>query len=801
MLAMAAALLAHPGAALAQDTPQDTPQAEAANDASDSDEIVVTARLRAESVQDTPLAVTALSGDMIEARGLRSMAAIANSAPNVQLQGGSVQNGKSSSIFIRGIGQQDANFAYEGGVGFYVDDVYHGTLFGSVFNLGDIERVEVLRGPQGTLFGKNNEGGAIRIYHTLPKGDNSGFVQGGFGSRNYGMVRGAIDLPITDALAVRVSGGAERYDGYIKRYDWACLNPGARGNLPIQSSNQDCSNGRLGGSTVYTGRVALRWRPAAGLDVNLSAEILDDSGESSAQTTVVLNPSAAVRNYSTNVLMNPTSGFYTGVPIDARFLTGDPYTTYAGFTDLSKGRVLPNVSSLNMVTLVGKVDWDTGIGIHVASITGYETSDGADTQQNAAGAMLISGAVYAKKHEQFSEELRLSASPFNGFLDVTAGLYYFEQDNRDSGFISTPASQFLAVGSPAAPLGSYGLSQYTDDPYHSKMVAAYVHTIVNLTDAFSVEGGLRYNDEKKSSSYYRLQVRSNPFNPSYPGDIYGFCTPNTVMCLIDRSTQYKRWDWKLGAKYQWTPRVMTYVQAATGFKGGGTNPRPSLITQILPFEPEELTTYEAGLKTEFLDRRVRFNAAVFQSDYTNLQVNVFMPPSSVLPLNAGSARIRGLEGELEIEPVDGLTLNGAIGYLKFKYLELGNAAYDPTRNANGIELTDTAPYMPDLTASAGIQYAIETGVGTVTPRIDYRYTGGQYFDPANTPQAYEPSHGIFNAQIAWKSGTTPWSATLSATNLTKSMFYLVRFHEPTTGTVRGAPVQPRSFLLTVRRDF
>src|ERR1700733_8374937 len=185
------------------------------------EEITVTARYRTENLQETPIAITAISGEETEQRGFNNVVDITKSAPNVTLQQSGSNGGKAAVAFIRGVGQSDFTLSFEPGVGFYLDDVYFGTIFGAMFDLGDIDRVEVLRGPQGTLFGKNSEGGAVRIFSTQPKGDNSGYLELGYGSYNRSMLKGAYDFSIIpDTLTMRISGGVNTVDGYVTRYDF-----------------------------------------------------------------------------------------------------------------------------------------------------------------------------------------------------------------------------------------------------------------------------------------------------------------------------------------------------------------------------------------------------------------------------------------------------------------------------------------------------------------------------------------------------------------------------------------------------
>jgi iron complex outermembrane receptor protein len=248
------------------------------------EEITVTARYRSENLQQIPIAITALSGEQLEAHGFTNIVDLDKVAPNVTLQQSGASGGKTAVAYIRGVGQNDFTLSFEPGVGMYLDDVYFGTTFGAMFDLGDIDRVEILRGPQGTLFGMNSEGGAVRIFTTQPKGDNSGYLSVGYGSYNRTQVKGAFDFSIIpDTLTMRISSGMNTIDGYVTRYDFVCEHPTEAGNLPRLTSAANCKIGNEGGDTAETLRANVRWTPNENLEVRFSADALKDHRRSGGQ--------------------------------------------------------------------------------------------------------------------------------------------------------------------------------------------------------------------------------------------------------------------------------------------------------------------------------------------------------------------------------------------------------------------------------------------------------------------------------------------------------------------------------------
>src|SRR5579863_10544336 len=269
--------------------------ADQATTPSDSlEEIVVTAQFRQQNLQDTPLAITAITAAMMEERGQTSLHDLGAQAPNVQLveTGGAFGPGMTASI--RGIGQADFDPAFAPGVGIYIDDVYYTSLTGSNFALLDLDRVEILRGPQGTLSGANSEGGSVKLYTVKPQGDDSGSVKVSYGERNLLEVQGMADVAlISDSLFMRISGITHQQDGYVTRIDYGCAFP-ASGIPAVGGLQQDCVAGKEGGKDYTGGRIALRWVPSENFEANLTGDVTIDKSETAAVTLVAVNPPLAV---------------------------------------------------------------------------------------------------------------------------------------------------------------------------------------------------------------------------------------------------------------------------------------------------------------------------------------------------------------------------------------------------------------------------------------------------------------------------------------------------------------------------
>jgi iron complex outermembrane receptor protein len=777
------------------------------------EEITVTAQFRTERLQQTPLAITALSGETLAAREITTLADVSQSAPNVQMFESSAAFGKTNAAFIRGIGQGDFNFASaEPGVGIYVDDVYFATTFGSNFDLLDIDRVEVLRGPQGTLFGKNSIGGAIRLVSKKPTGDDSGFAEVTLGDFNRREVRAGFDTAlIQDVLMFRVTGLSKQRDGYVDRVDFACANPSLAGNLPNQLLGQgSCITGKEGGVDVRGARAQLRWLPNDNFENNLTADWYDDSSEAAAEVLLVGDPniSPALAAFNANTLIPKF-----GIPYDSRFVTAGTYRTYSTFYDPNTARAYPAVNTVHSYGLSDVIDWQIQDLMHVKSITAYRAywGDFSDDQDNSP--MGTAWAYNLLDHHQFTQELQFTGQAFDDHLQWAAGGFYFDGFGLNRGHINLNfLGGFFPAGAPFFGQPVFDFNQ--NDPSRTKDYAGFTQGTLVVTEQMHVTGGVRYTKEDKNYTF-------NHYNPLE-------IVPNPVLDLVgvEGRTSYGRTDWKVGTDYEWTSSLMTYANVSTGFRGGGFNPRPFNNAQVLPFGPEKLTEYEIGMKSEWFEHRLRANLAAYHGDYRDLQITSqtkdLLGAPLTAPQNVGGANIDGLEAEITTTPIKGLSINGSVGLTDFKYKNLGHAegcqdfADQAAAAAQGVCIAgnpgyhDIAAGISRWTANAGAQYTIALGnVGDLIPRLDATYHTRRFFNnwnnyagPTGTgPVAFTPSMVLLNARLTWQKG--PWSLVGFATNLTNKYYYasfldLRAFGE---GEMSGQPGEPREWGVTVRYDF
>lgn len=788
MLALASAMMAVPALAQAQEAPASgqAPEPQAADQANSAD-IIVTAQFRAQNLQDTPIAITAVSADTLAARSQTSVTDLGQFAPNVALAPATSIQGNAVAAFIRGVGQLDASFALEPGVGIYIDDIYYGTTFGAVMDLTDLERVEVLRGPQGTLAGKNSVGGAVKLFSKKPDSTPGGFVEATYGRFDRLELRGSANIPLTDDLFLRVSGVSKNVDGYMKLLDYGCVHPTS--GIPASSGNKNCQTGTEGGIDVMGLRAALRYAPAGSpLEINIVADVSKDNSDVVA-TKLLYADNPAVRSY---VAGNAT----VGIPFDSRFLTGSKsYTSYATYgsggnyttvfgipTQIAPGGFSASpTSTVKAWGLSGTIDYDLSEALKLKSITGYRSADGTSAIDVDGSPLAILLQEFTYGHEQFTQELRLSAN-FNDKVDLTVGGFYYDATDTIKGRSQIPTLLFDFM---------------SDDVIKNRSISAFAHGEFHVTDAFNIIGGLRYTDDKKTYRYSRRNV-----DGTLPSG--AFFTPNFLLVGLDGLTgtfSGNRVDYRIGVNYRWSSELMTYAQLSTGFKGGGINPRPSAPDQVQSFGPEKLTTYEAGFKADLFSRMLRLNGAVFLNKYNDMQLVRYQCPESVVlscsvPSNAGDAEVFGWELEAQLHPADGLSFDASVGYLDFDYKTITNPATLVTKDM-------IAPFISKWQLSAGVQYEADLGGnGTLTPRIDWSWRSNFYYNSVNNPYNLIDAPSLVNARLTYQAPDKDWSLSAGVTNVFDKFYYNgVAENVGTFGVVTGTVGRPREWTVTAKKSF
>jgi len=791
--------------------------------------IVVTAQMREQNIQDIPLSITAVSGDMLEARSQTSLKEISAQAPNVLLQQNPAGYGNSMRAFIRGVGQADQSPSVEPGVGIYVDDIYFGTVTASAFDLVDLDRVEVLRGPQGTLAGMNSQGGAIKLYSRKPEGEG-GYVEATIGTMGRRDFKASADFTLVpDAVYARVTGVTRNRDGHVTMYNYACVNPNdpyvLSGAIPALTLNGNCKSGELGNQKMYAIRGALRIAPTGSpLEINIIGDYTKDSSNSQASVLLASAESATKGNASGYFDRSGLSVAYQGVPYDDRFVTygqyrrsdavlNDPYATYANFYDpgvtyrattptnpsvpgASNGPyTAANAAQVEGWGISGTIDYELSDNLALKSITGYRKYDTLSGMDNDGSPVVFIQSTDWFQHEQFSQEVRLSGNLADETVHFTIGGIYYDSSTRPLSRIHTPFSGFGPADKPT-------FSFLNDDTADTKVLAGFGNAGWDITDQLTIEGGIRVTDEQKEYTFGRL-------NPDGVGDYLPLSNPDDPATrLTGWSDTYKATvvDYRAVISYKITPDVMTYAQFATGHKGGGISPRPYSSAQIRPFGAEKLRSYELGFKADMLDRRVRLNGAVFYMEYLGYQGTpdycidengdrVDNNPRGLCGqiLNLADAKVKGFELEAFVEPVDGFNIDASLSLTDFKF---GKPVYETTSVVEG----SSRPGIGDWKWSIGAQYQFDLGnAGTLTPRVDVAYTPGYCGNFACDPIASVDSYTIANARLTFRSMDKDWSLALEATNLFDKLYYANKFTNGYYAT--GQPGRPREVAVTLRRNF
>jgi iron complex outermembrane recepter protein len=797
-------------------------------------EVVVTAQFREQRLQDTPLAITAVNAEMLEARGQTSIAEVAAQAPNVSLRAQPQGGGSGLIAFIRGVGQTDFNYALDPGVGVYIDDVYIPTLSSSLLELIDLDRVEILRGPQGTLAGKNAIGGAIKLFSAKPKGDDTGMLRVSYGSYNELTLRGMADLKISDTLAFRVSGMSRGRDGYVGMLDYGQTHPSSNVAQNTTRGRGNSDYATMGGQNIQAARAALRWTPSDPLEVNLSYDYTRERSEAIPAVLIAagaIAPGGTVFNPSSvgasNTAGNPWLRGKNGQPVNmsCAFVPAGRYScdtgavTYNGFDPrfVSYSNFLdgmaPTVQApfkpyfaipetvFNGSGFQGTATYDFNSNLQLVYIGSYREYTSKFGQDQDATPLPVAQLDNELNHHAFTSEVRLNMKSANGFVEGTVGAFYLDQKGTytarvDLNYVA-PTIDFL----------------HGPDTTPSTTKAVFGTATIHPTEAMSFTGGVRYTKDQKDYTYFRSNPDSTIPNPGLcfanppGGSLVAY--PNCILSgIYDVTGSFRgnRTDWRVVGDYKFTPAVLGYVSVSTGFKGGGVNPRPFVADQRLSFNPETLTTYEAGLKSEFFDRKLRLNGAVFLNKYEDIILGKTVCPESSLPTpclrpaNIGTADVKGAELELSVFPMRGLTFDASYSYLDFKYTSATTP--DGLLAGTDIPANGITPYTPKTQWSFGGQYDHDTPLGTFSGRLDGSYQGKLFTNAENTSWGTVDGRFLANLRLSWSDPMAKWRASFEVQNLFDKYYYTSVSDVTTSlGLVTGVPGLPRTYAASIERRF
>jgi iron complex outermembrane receptor protein len=738
------------------------------------EEIIVTARKVAENLQETPIAITAFTGAALEDRQIFSTDMLDQVVPNLQFANNAplAGNNSSSQIFIRGIGQTDPTSTVDPGVGLYIDDVYIGNAVGGTMTLRDIASVQVLRGPQGTLFGRNTIGGAILLTTTDPGDEFGGKVRIGTGTDSLmdGFI--ALDAPFTNTLKARFSFGMRKQDGYVERTDGT----------------------DLGDTDTFTGTMKLIWTPSDSTRVTLAGDYTksDENGSPlvfAAMTETATFPrvsslGAGCPGLSDGAVPPPGVPDQPAVPMIADDRCANDLQARGPFRN---NGTFPLESTLENWGTSLKVAVNLTQQLELKSISAYRDIRWTGARDADNTPLTILHTLYDVHGDQFSQELQLAYQTEP--LTAVFGAYYFEQTSDDIATIEL---------NPPPP----GIQRDSDNnKVDNDSWAVFTQWTYNVTDKLSFTGGGRYTEDNKGSYPDQFDL-STPNNKQVPvrwyRDTFSSFTPSGSIA------------------YRWTDNAMTYVSYSEGFKGGGWNshfndPPLSAAEQaaLQEFRPEEAQTIELGTKLEFADT-VRLNLAVFTSDYTDMQVTYrgpFRAPpamSGVAPFitNAGKASIDGAEAELTWQPSPDWLIEASMGYLDATIDELESKplAIIPPGLVEGNRL----PFAPEWQGHVGIAYTARVGGLAIQPRVDASYQDTTYFDAINTREISQLDDvTTVNAQVQFSSDGGSWRVRLGVNNATDELYPIAGNSSLTTGSgyAEIAYARPREWFANFQYEF
>jgi iron complex outermembrane recepter protein len=716
-------------------------------EASESAEIIVTAQRRSESVQDVPIAITALSGDDLAEAGIQDTESLSTLTPGLLVQRSVV-----GQIRIRGIGNENYTIAGDPGVAVHSDGVYVARASAGLFDLYDINRIEVLRGPQGTLYGRNATGGVINVIPNAPDDELGGALSATYGNYNMIRVDGFVNLPLSDGLSARVSGLGHFRDGYIEN-----TNADARARGFGDLDNRD----------VFALRGQLAYDNDGPFTARIAVESVND-GSNLSPYKYLNRPNAL-----------PTADFGGGALAftrDFRRVVNQGFELNLPGTNRSVGDD-GDVFTTNQLAATLHMAYDFG-DVNLASITGYRRTRFNWLNDGDGSDVFYVNYIQQDFTKQWSQELQLSGG--SDSLEWLVGGYYF-RETGDS-FIALPF-----------PFGA-NLPFYItiDGTARTRALAAFGEVRWRPTDALTLTLGGRYSDERRSAAYrYEINFGA-PFvaNPDL-ADTFNAFTPRAVI------------------NYALNDDVNIYASVTRGFKSGGFN-----LLAIQPgFEPETLWSYEGGVKTSFDGGRGFINATVFYTDYKNVQVQQIVNLQSVLT-NAAAATIKGAELEFGYRQQFGFEAGGSVAYLDATYDAFCTgdptqpaAAISPGCNAaNPIDLTGNRfPRAPRWTLSSYIGYTADLGsTGSLNARVDARYQSLTYFTQFNRPLISQNGYSLFNARVTWTSANDMFSLSGWINNLTNKLYFTEvlesgAFNPQLVGQGYVAP--PRTYGLTASVRF
>lgn len=710
--------------------------------------IIVTAQRRSESIQDVPISTTAFTSQSMKRLGFQTATDVAAMSPNVNIQKG--YGSANANIYIRGVGDSSFHTNQVGAVGIYQDEVSLNSPAVNMFQVFDLERIEVLRGPQNTLYGRNTTGGAINFISRKPDPNDglNGDVALTYGRFNQFDVEGAVGVPLSDNSALRVSMTSHRRDAWM-------YNP----TLKVDEVKDD----------KYAGRIQYLVRPSESLEVLLNVHGGVNRGDNSrlksiGQFDAQGNQCPAAKAGKVGGGCGDMFGFVDN---------GNFRETFSNIPN-PREELDANGASAN---IVWKLD-----GVTITSLTAYEGNKLKRNEDSDGGSSSIFEFYQQSKQDQYSQELR-AASTKPGPLQWIVGGYYFTEEMTAS---TSSALRFAGAG------GSTQVKQNND------VWSVYGQGNYAATDKLKITLGARYSVEKKDGI-----IDAYRYDPTgiAPGIFIGkdLVIPNAFVTLptirVDKT--WRDWGGKLGLDYKLTSDALLYSSVSRGFKGGGINIGAQQVFSgfdNFSVNPEYLVSYEAGAKTSWLDKKLRANIAFYVSKYSDQQV--FQGLNGVpLLTNAGKSTIKGGEFELSWSPDSTWLINAGVGYTRARFDEF---QFTPTISYAGKRL----PAVPEITLSGLVRKQFRIDDNILGLQLDFSHMSSQEFDLSNDPRFTEPSRTIVNLRGSYDFGPhRQYTLEIWGRNVGNEKYCTPRVDLSNFGFISCTPNAPPSYGATFRYRF
>jgi iron complex outermembrane receptor protein len=715
------------------------------------EEIVVTAQRRAEAIQDVPIAITALTDTQIERLDIKTSLDLFRLVPN-SFASNNTGLGTANVYSIRGLNNTESIATFDPPVGTYVDDVFIARQNANNFEYFDVERVEVLRGPQGTLFGRNTTGGAVNVILKKPQPEAGGYAEFGVGQFNMREIRASADIPVNDRLLTKISGYYIKDDGFV----W------------------DTATGeKLNSNDSQGARFAVRWLPTDNFTWDLAADYV-------------------YQDYM-NILNNEIKGSGGSARISTTGMRTDEPATRGIFVGDKQNYPLGN--EVKSYSITSNIGWQTSLGL-VSFITGWRSTEqkfAIDFFGIPPNPSLTPTGVFTivndGSYDQFTQEVRLTGDALDNRLHYVAGLYYFDENNNTD-FGQLFALKGILPFPGLTPFPQYGVTIF--NPYYydrtmkntGRAMAEYLQVDYDFAKSFTLTLGGRYTDEKKTIAY---KPNPNPMAP--PGNQWD--TADLKALGIPTELTTGKFTPRVALKWTVNDDLNFYTSATNGFKSGGWNARNVNAIEAQPFKPETVWSYEVGMRSQWLDDRLRFNLTGFYQDVTDFQLPAaFVPPTGgivFITRNFADLEVKGVEADLNWVPIDGLNLFLNGGWQSGKYKNLDSSIQQQQQNCQAaIAAGDQAAItlycgkgivdpngkiaepvrLPDYTIAVGGSYTMGLGsTGMQLTPTAYLQNVGNY-----NVGTVGDSLGLSNGYTIWNAGVTlddphyGWSLTASCDN-------------------------------------